>query len=43
MDIENPIIVSQGPFSRLKELQTVLSGADIQAEIVAPPGANTNA
>ena len=34
MDIENPIIVSQGPFSRLKELQN-----DPAARIVGDLGA----
>lgn len=41
--IEDPIFLSQGPFSRLRELQGLLSDADIPAEIVQPPGCNANA
>lgn len=43
MSIENPVFLSQGPFQRLRELQATLSSGGIAAEIVVPPGANTNA
>ena len=42
-DSGQPVFISQGPFSRLRELQGVLRKASISADIVAPPGANTNA
>jgi len=43
MNLEEPVFLSQGPFNRLRELQSILAKADIPAEIVGPPGCNTNA
>ncbi len=43
MEMENPVVVSQGAFPRLREMQGLLSSRGIPAEIVAPPGADANA
>lgn len=41
---ENPVFISQGGFSRLKEVSRVLWRVGIQSEVVAPPeGAKLNA
>jgi len=40
---DEPVFLSQGPLGRLREIQALLAGADIPAEIVAPPGGAGNA
>jgi len=42
-ELVEPVFLSQGPFGRLRELQSMLAKSDIPAEIVQPPGCDANA
>jgi len=43
MEPEEPVVIYQGAFARLREIQGLLSSSGIAAEIVQPPGTNANA
>lgn len=40
---QGPLVIGQGAFARLRELQGLLRAAGIEAQVVGPPGENANA
>jgi len=43
LDSGEPIVVAEGPFAHVKELQRQLESGGVRSEILQPPGCNANA